>query len=295
MRLFVRLGVVLGVAAALAAVSHPTPAHAQEENLPYYLKDRGTGQPTSMFGTFIRKGELLVFPFYEYYLDNDYEYKPAELVTGGIEEDFRGEFRAHEGLIWLGYGFTDWFAVEFEAAVITAKLTKAPNDPTPDALLPDVLEESGLGDVEGQLRFRFNHETESRPEFFGYFEAVSPAQKEKKLIGTADWEVKPGLGLVKGFHWGTIKIRAAAEYTFEDESFDTGEYALEYLKRLSPKWRVYGGLEGSQDELSAITEVQYFFTDRIYFKFNNGFGLTSKATDWAPEYGVMFSFPIAEN
>ncbi len=160
--------------------------------------------------------------------------------------------------------------------------------------MPAEFEESGLGDVEGQLRLRFNHETENRPEFFGYFEAVAPAQKKKKLIGTSDWEFKPGLGVAKGFHWGTVSARVAAEYAVEGSEFDLGEYAVEYLKRVSPKFRVFGGVEGTQDEVAAITELQYFFTDRIYLKFNNAFALTSKATDWAPEYGVMFSFPVRE-
>ncbi|MGE5860715.1 MAG: hypothetical protein ACM34J_09190, partial [Ignavibacteria bacterium] len=43
-------------------------SYAQE--LPEYLKDRGPGIPTSMFGTYIKKGELLLYPFFEYYYDN---------------------------------------------------------------------------------------------------------------------------------------------------------------------------------------------------------------------------------
>jgi hypothetical protein len=283
----VKFGVLFVV--AVATIWQPVPAVAQEAGVPPWIRDRGTGQPVSMFGSYIRKGELLIMPFFEYYLDDDAEYKPEELGFG-LDEDFRGKYRASEGLLFMGYGFTDWFAVEAEVAVITAKLEKAPNDPSS---MPAELEQSGLGDVEGQMRFRFKKETASAPEWFGYFEVVAPVQKEKLLIGTTDWEFKPGMGVSKGFNFGTLTARAAAEYS--DGSGDLGEYALEYLRRLSPKWRIFAGLEGSQDELSAITEVQYFFTDRIYFKFNNGFALTSKATDWAPEYGVMFSFPIAED
>jgi hypothetical protein len=36
---------------------------AQEAEVPIYLKDRGTGIPTSMFGTYVSKGELLFYPF----------------------------------------------------------------------------------------------------------------------------------------------------------------------------------------------------------------------------------------
>ena len=28
----------------------------------------------------------------------------------------------------------------------------------------------------------------------------------------------------------------------------------------------------------------------MFVKINNGLGLTSKATDWAPEVGIVFSF-----
>jgi hypothetical protein len=33
---------------------------------PEWLRDRGEGLPTSMFGTYIRKGEFLLYPFFEY-------------------------------------------------------------------------------------------------------------------------------------------------------------------------------------------------------------------------------------
>jgi hypothetical protein len=256
-----------------------------QEDLPAYLKDRGTGQPTSMFGTYIHEGELLIYPFYEYYRDNDLEYKPAELGYG-LDEDFRGKYRANEGLIFVGYGITDWLAVEFEAAIIKASLEKSPDDPSN---MPARIEESGSGDVEGQIRARWQRENERRPEIFSYFEAVSPQQKDKLLIGTPDWELKLGSGLIKGFSWGTLTARAGVEYLLEDSSWDLGEFAVEYLKRLSPSWRIYLGVEGTQDEIGLITEVQCHFSDAAYLKFNNGFGITSKATDWAPEIGVIFS------
>lgn len=258
------------------------------EELPRYLRDRGTGQPTSMFGTYIKQGELLVYPFFEYYLDNDAEYTPDELGYG-LDYDYRGKARASEYLIFLAYGFTDWLAVEFEAAYhITSRLETSPDDTTG---VPDVIEESGTGDVEGQIRVRLARETESRPEFFSYFEVVSPQQEDKVLIGTPDWELKLGVGTVRGFSFGTMTLRLAAEYSAEESAVEAGEYAIEYLKRLSPSWRVYAGLEGSQDELEFIPEVQWHIrTDRIFVKINSALGVTSKATDWAPEVGVVFSF-----
>jgi hypothetical protein len=66
--------------------------------------------------------------------------------------------------------------------------------------------------------------------------------------------------------------------------------AVEYLRRLSSQWRFYGGLEGSQDEIEAITEIQWHFASFACLKLNTAFGVTSKATDFAPEVGVLFSF-----
>ena len=62
---------------AILFISICTTSIAQE-TLSYYLKDRGTGVPTSMFGTYINKGEIIFYPFYEFYYDQDTEYSPQE-------------------------------------------------------------------------------------------------------------------------------------------------------------------------------------------------------------------------
>jgi hypothetical protein len=269
-------------AAAQSQAQAPAPS-------PDRLRDRGEGLPTSMFGTYVRPGELLLYPFFEYYRDDDFEYKPSELGAPG-EEDYRGRYRANEGLVFLGYGITDKLAVEFEVAVIEASLDKSPSD---SSTLPIRLQESGLGDIEGQIRWRWNRETDRHPEIFSYAEVVAPHHRDKVLIGTPGWEVKYGMGAVRGFNWGTLTARAAVEYDEASSShFDLGEYAIEYLRRISPSWRVFAGLEGEQDELSFIGEVQWHATPNVFVRINNGFGLTSKAADWTPEVGVVFSFGL---
>lgn len=248
-------------------------------------RDRGPGLPTSMFGTYIERGQWLLYPFLEYYRDADMEYSPDEFGFG-LDADFRGQYRATEALVFLGYGLTDRLAVEMEAAVIRARLRKAPADPS---AMPAVLEESGLGDVEGQLRFRWNRETERAPEVFSYLETVFPLQKNELLIGTQDWEFKFGSGVVRGFSWGTATVRAAVEYDAADANLALGEVAVEYLRRLNSTFRVYAGVEGTQDEIEGIAELQWFLRPNLFLKINNAFGLTSKATDWAPEFGLVFS------
>ena len=43
--------------------AHADEQEQQEEELPSYLKDRVQEIPTSMFGTYINRGELLFYPF----------------------------------------------------------------------------------------------------------------------------------------------------------------------------------------------------------------------------------------
>jgi len=45
------------------------------------------------------------------------------------------------------------------------------------------------------------------------------------------------------------------------------------------------------EDRSALPARQVFLTANIFLKLNNAFGVTSKAPDWAPEIGVMFSIP----
>jgi hypothetical protein len=276
-----------GVMALLVAVAFPLAASAQD---PPHLRDRGPGVRTSMFGSYIREGELLVYPFAEWYYDSNIEYKPSEFGFAG-NVDYRGKYRASEALVFLSYGLTRNFAIEMEAAVITAELEKSPSDPS---ALPRTFKESGLGDVEGQLRWRFQEEEPGgRPELFTYFETVFPLQKTKKLIGTSSYEFKLGFGATRGFNWGTMTFRVAVENA-EDEGrrkFEAGEYAIEYLRRLSRTWRVVAGIEGNQiDEVDLITEAQLHLSPRLYVKLNGGWGLTTNSTDLAPEVGIMFSF-----
>src|SRR3990172_11881529 len=108
----------IGLAAILAWSVAGGTATSQTA-LPYYLKDRGTGVATSMFGTYIRKGEFIIYPFFEYYRDEVLEYSPDEFGGEGLE-DYRGRYRASEGLLFFGYGLTDDLAFEMEVAGISA-------------------------------------------------------------------------------------------------------------------------------------------------------------------------------
>jgi hypothetical protein len=119
---------------------------------------------------------------------------------------------------------------------------------------------------------------------------VFPFQRDRVLIGTQDWEIIQGFGLTRGFRFGTLTGRVSASYTAEDKAVIFGEYALEYLKRIGPRWRGVLAMEGEQDEAAAIAELQWEFSPRALLKLNNGFGITSKAPDLAPEVGIVFSF-----
>ena len=70
-----------------------------ESSLPDYLYDRGTGVTTSLFGTYVRKGELLFYPFYEYEREEDFEYNPADFGINN-DVDFVGVGNLSEFLIF---------------------------------------------------------------------------------------------------------------------------------------------------------------------------------------------------
>lgn len=259
-----------------------------EEPLPYYLQDRGTGVATSLFGSYVRGGELLVYPFYEYVKASKAEYHGSELGFIG-DTDYLGKEEGHEAVLFLAYGLTDDLAIELEGEVyVTQTLQRAPDDTTSG--IPEELEESGFGELEAQIRWRFAEETKSRPELFSNLEVTFPLQEDKVLIGASDWEVAVGLGIVKGFRWGTLTSRVSIGYEAEEGEVKLSEYAIEYLKRTSESWRWVAAIEGEDDEVVLVLEGQWHLGPHAYWKFNTGFGVTEKAEDFAPEIGVMLSF-----
>ena len=274
-------------AIVLSAWARTGSVHAQQAPLPPYLADRGPGIPTSLFGTYVERHEMLIYPFYEYTKSSEYEYKPSEFGYTG-DEDFLGSTVEQEYLVYFGYGITERVAVELEVAIYaTASFDKAPDD---TSNVPSNLEESGLGDLDMQVRWLWNQETAHRPQMFSFFELTPPLQKNKTLIGTGDWEASVGFGVIRGYGWGTITGRVAIAWDGADSKIDLGEYAFEYLKRTSPHWRFVGTLEGETDEVSIIGEVQWSFASFAFLKLNCGVGLTPKAPDIAPEVGILFHF-----
>ena len=272
-------------AVCLLSMSFARSAYAQSETLADYQQDRGHGMSTSLFGTYVREGEWLVYPFYEYEKTSKEEYHPSELGFAG-DEDFLGELTTHEFDLFIGYGLTERIALELEAQLYTtAHFKKAPDDPS---AVPQRIDESGIGEIESQIRYRWNSETETRPEFFSFLEIAYPLQESKVLIGVQDWQGELGFGAIKGFRWGTLTARYSLAY--EETNLQGGEFALEYLKRLSPQWRVVLALEGEGEDLSLIGEAQWFFHRRAFLKLNCGVGISDKVPDIAPEIGVMMTF-----
>jgi len=276
-------------------VGTPTPSFAHEGNLPRFLVDREDGIPSSALGIYIQRHQLLVFPSYEHVSDHNQEYNPATLGFGR-DEDFRGKFRSASAQIFLGYGLTDRLAFELEASYTRATLEKSPSDTTST---PSKIEESGLGDFEGQIRMRMMRERGRRPEIFGFLEITVPSQRNKLLIGNSDWDFKPGIGFVRGLSWGTMTFRTTFEYTRdqtpvkEPRHLDIGETSIEYLKRLSRAWRLSLALEGGEggapDEWEFRSGLQWRMTNAVFLKLDNSVGLFSKAPDWTPQIGLMFS------
>lgn len=277
--------------AAIVLASGAQPCRAAEPaGLPGYLSDRGDGIPTSLLGTYIREKEFLFYPIYEYTRSRNFEYSPKDFGLRGFREDdeFFGKAVEREVLVFFAYAFNDSLAIELESALHSSvDFRKAANDNT---AVPDRLRESGLGDTEANIRWRYSKETATRPEVTFFLGVGFPLQKDKRLLGTQDWEFAPGVVLTKGFSFGTLALRASAAYDRGERKVEVGEYAIDYVKRLSPTWRVAFSLEGEDDEVSVIGEVQYTLSKSAVLKINSGFGVTKKAPNFAPEIGVMFRF-----
>jgi hypothetical protein len=252
------------------------------------------GLLTSRLGTYVRAGEWLVEPAFESLDNKGFEYDPDELGFGTPIGSFKGHYRATRGLVFVAYGLSDRAAVELEASGIDASLKKAPDDPSS---MPLELAESGLGRVQSRLDWRWLPERGRRPELFSYVGVVVPHDKEKPLIGTADWIFNGGIGVIRGFRWGTMTARLGFLYdTSSSSAIDFGEYAIDYLKSLSPKVSIYlGYLVFEGDEASLATELHWSPSPRVTVRLGNRLGIvasalsaTSNSVDLAPTVGIVF-------
>ena len=275
------------VALMLLPTGLSRPLKAQD-SLPSWLRDRGDAISSSMFATYIHPGELIVFPFFEYLQDNNREYQPREFGLGP-RVDFRGKFHSTAEQVFLGYGVNDWLALEFEMAHISADFTKSPKD----GFLPPKIKQSGLTDIEAQVRARVSRENARWPEFYLYSEFVARTQRGKALISENYWDIRPGVGFIKGFGFGTLTGRINLEYNHEGKTLDLGEVSVEYLKRLSTNFRLFlaieGGETGSMDEWATVQGFQLRLSNSLFFKFDNTLGISSKADDWVPQVGLMWA------
>ena len=278
--------------AVVAALTSAAPSHASEhEGLPHYLADRGDGILLSILGTYVRAKEFIVYPFYEYTRTSKFEYSPDELKVTGPDssKEFFGKMVEKEFLLFFAYGLSKSLAVELESAVHSSvDFTKSPEDNTGT---PDTLKESGLGDTEMNVRYRWREETETKHEILFFFKTEFPLQKKKTLLGTKDWNFELGTVWTKGYSFGTLSYKISAAYDREDKKVELEEWTIDYLKRLNDTWKLALSIEGDQlDEVSVIGELQYRLGKNAMLKLNTGIGITKKAPDWAPEIGILFRF-----
>jgi len=251
--------------------------------------DRGTGIRTSMVGTYVEPHQLLIYPFAAYSWDHNFEYQPT-LFGIAREQDFRGHYKTTEAAVFLAYGVTDWLALELEGSQITATFEKSPADTFGT---PARVREMGVADIAGQLRLRLGHERGGRPEFFASVEVLPRMHPGRVLIGDTQWDVKGEIGAVRAYRWGTMTFRTTIEYNHGDTHWDLGETSLEYLRQVSPAWRVLLGIEGGEggapDDWVFVSAGAWRIARGLDLKFVNGVGLFSKSTDWESQIGLQLT------
>jgi len=276
---------------ALISAALATAALVQGPDLPPNLRDRGRGVRTSVFGTYVEPHQWLVLPAVGTTRDRNLEYNPLEWGYG-TQVDLRGTFRSSEAQVFLAYGVTAWLAFELEGSYLSARFTKSPSDTSGT---PANIKQAGITDFAGQARVRLARERRRRPEIFASLEFIPSTQKRKFLIGDKRSDLKGEIGLVRGYHFGTMTLKTTVEYNHGDHHWDLGETSLEYLRQVSPAWRLFlaieGGETGAPDEWVLVTAGQWRISNRAFLKLSNGFGLMSKSTDWEPQVGIMLAFP----
>lgn len=250
------------------------------------------GMATSENGVTVGPGELLVLATFEAVFDHNHEYQPAEFGYGS-PEDFEGRQRELTGLLFFALGVTPWLELELQGAYTDATLEKGPEDPTG---MPARLAESGLADLEGELRLRALEEGPTWPEIFVFFNVIAPSQGDTSLIGDSEWDLKVGLGFVKAYVFGTFTFRTVFEWNREDLIIDLGESAIEYFRDVNPAWRLYAGIEGGEggapDEWSLNLFAQWALSNAFSLRFGTAVGITPKAADIEPNVGLLFTLPV---
>ena len=278
---------MLAAYAVVLAITMTTVAQ-QQDSVPPHLRDRGRGVRSSEFQTFIQRHQLLLLPSSAHIRDHNLEYNPLDWGYGN-QTDLRGKFRSSSAQLLIAYGVTDWLAFELEGSYVSARFERSPRDTT---ATPALIRESGVGDFAGHARLRFAQERGRRPEVWGSLEVIPANQKRKVLIGDKFRDLKGEIGLTRGFHFGTMTLRTTIERNHGDHHWDLGETSLEYLRRLSPAWRILlaieGGESGALDEWVFVTAGQWRIANGCYLKLANAVGLAWKATDWEPQVGILW-------
>ena len=104
--------------------------------------------------------------------------------------------------------------------------------------------------------------------------------------------MKGGIGIIRGYRWGTLTFRTTVEYNHDDQAWDLGETSLEYLKQVSPAARllvaIEGGEGGAPDDYALVTGLRWRLGPGLFLKFDNALGLQSKATDLESQVGLLF-------
>jgi len=123
--------------------------------------------------------------------------------------------------------------------------------------------------------------------------AVAGRMMLKRVMGKASFATLQDMS-------GRIQIYVSNDVTGAQthEAFkhwDLGETSLEYLRRLSPNWRVLVGIEGGEggapDDYGLDAAAHWRIARGLDLKFFSFLGLMPKATDWETQLGLMWTLP----
>jgi len=74
-----------------------------------------------------------------------------------------------------------------------------------------------------------------------------------------------------------MTLKTTGRVNHGDKHWDLGETSVEYLRQVSPAWRLFlaieGGEGGAMDEWVFVTAAQWRISNRAFLKLSNGFGV----------------------
>jgi hypothetical protein len=231
-------------------------------------------------------GQLTAYPSFRRFENRGFDYSPDEFGFP-LEEDFKGDYRASQGALFISYGLSADLSVGVRATVANARFRKASSD---HSGLAGETTESGLEELSAEVAWRFSGNDGGPTELFLLTQILAPHDGDKLFLGQDGVMILPRLALIRTLSWGLLDGRLGLEYDSGSETpFDVGRWSLHALGGLTGSLDLGGGFEGqigganNFDEVWLTTYLQWSARPNLMLRVSSDFGVTALTRGWSPQ------------